>query len=123
MKAKINKILFWTPRLLSVIHALFISLLALDVFCADHGFWQTLIALAIHLIPTVIIVAALLLAWRWERIGTLIFFALGGAYMILARGNLQAILFISGPLVLIGILFFIDWCANRQSCTGSQRED
>jgi hypothetical protein len=34
-----RRMLFWTPRLLSILFAIFISLFALDVFGEGYGFW------------------------------------------------------------------------------------
>lgn len=62
-------LLYWSPRILSIAFAIFLSLFALDVFNEIHGFWQTVLAFLIHLIPAMIFVAALIVAWRWEWIG------------------------------------------------------
>ena len=43
--------LFWTPRILCIVFALFLSLFSLDVFGEGYGFWETLLALLIHLVP------------------------------------------------------------------------
>ena len=64
-----KRLLFWTPRALAIVFIAFLSLFALDVFGEGYGFWQTLLALVIHLIPTWILIALLILAWRWEWIG------------------------------------------------------
>jgi hypothetical protein len=91
--------------------ALFISLFALDVFGEGYGFWETVVALLIHLIPTGIILVVLALSWRWEWIGGVLFIALGAWYLIALWGRFHwsAYLAISGPLFLIGVLFLINW--------------
>src|SRR5262249_53398337 len=71
MKTTSKRLLFWTPRVLCLLFAAFISLFALDVFGESRGFWQTALALAMHLIPTFILLAVLALSWRWEWIGGL----------------------------------------------------
>ena len=44
-------LVFWTPRFFGVLFALFISMFALDVFGEGRGFWETTLALLMHLIP------------------------------------------------------------------------
>jgi hypothetical protein len=104
------------PRIFCLLFALFISLFALDVFGAGYGFWETIAAFLIHLIPTGIILAALAVAWRWEWIGTILFVALGAWYLIMAWGKFPWItyLVISGPAFMIGALFLVDWLYRAQ---------
>lgn len=75
--------LFWAPRVLSIAFIAFLSLFALDVFGEGYGFWKTLLALKLHLIPSLVLIAVLVLAWRWEWIGAVLFAAAGMLYVIL----------------------------------------
>jgi len=104
-------ILFWTPRVLTLLFAVFLSLFALDVFGEGLGIWKTLVALFIHLIPTWIVLAVLAVSWRWGWVGTLLCFALGAFYVICTWGRMHwsAYVLISGSLFLLGSLFLIDW--------------
>jgi hypothetical protein len=106
-----KKTLFWSPRVLGMLFALFISIFALDVFSEHSGIWNILFALMMHLIPTFIIVIVLIISWRWEWIGALIFIILSLFYVVWAWGrfHLVAYVTISGPLFLIGILFLMNW--------------
>ena len=98
-------VLYWSPRILSLAFAIFLSLFALDVFGEQSGFWRTLAALGIHLIPTGVVIALLLLAWRWESIGAALFTALGVAFLLFfPRARL-----LSAPLFLVAALFLADW--------------
>jgi hypothetical protein len=111
MEKPVKRVLFWMPRVLCLLFAGFISLFALDVFGAGYGFWGTIGALLIHLIPTGIILIALAVAWRWEWIGAILFVALGAWYVIMAWGKFPwgTYLLIAGPAVLIGALFLVNW--------------
>jgi hypothetical protein len=64
----LNRILLWTPRLLGILFIAFISLFALDVFSEYKG-WEVILALLMHLRWSIILLIALILAWRWEWIG------------------------------------------------------
>jgi hypothetical protein len=111
MKNRVERAVFWMPRILCLLFAAFVSLFALDVFGEGYGFWETIVALIMHLIPTGIILAALAVAWRWPWIGAILFVALGVWYLIMAAGRFEWItyLLIAGPLFLVGALFLVDW--------------
>ncbi|NOZ70891.1 MAG: hypothetical protein GXP38_03085 [Chloroflexi bacterium] len=111
MSKTTKKLLFYLPRVLGILFALFISIFAADVFNAGYSFAETIVALLIHLLPTLIILIAVAIAWRWEWIGAILFFALGVWYIIMAWGRMtgSVYLIISGPLFLIGALFLLNW--------------
>jgi hypothetical protein len=111
MKNRVERAVFWTPRILCILFAIFISLFALDVFAEGYGFWGTLVALIMHLVPTAMILIALALAWRWPWIGAILFVALGVLYVIMIWRDFDWItyLLIAGPLFLVGALFLVDW--------------
>ena len=111
MKNTLAQTLYWSPRILAILFAIFISIFAVDVFGEGHGFWETLLALGMHLIPTGIIVIIILLAWRWEWLGGILFAGFGFLYLIMEWGrfDLSAYIVISGPLFLIGLLFLTNW--------------
>lgn len=116
MSEATKRFLFWTPRILTILFILFLALFALDVFQEGYGFWELLLALFMHLIPNLILVAVLVLAWKREWIGGALFCGLGIFYLVMAWGKVHwsAFLAISGPLFLIGILFFAGWRLRDQ---------
>ncbi len=109
MKPKTKKILFWTPRVLAILITALISLLALDVFSEGYSFGETLVALFMHLIPTFILVAAIIVAWKWPKIGGAIWIGLGIFYILMTRGRaeLVTLLILAGVPIVIGVLFWI----------------
>ncbi len=111
MNSRLKQYLFWTPRVLGILFVLFISLFAFDVFDESLGFWDSALAFLIHLIPAIVVMGVLAIAWKWERIGAILFIALAIFYVIWAWGRLHwsAYALIPAPLVLISILFFLDW--------------
>ncbi|WP_022669011.1 DUF7670 domain-containing protein [Desulfospira joergensenii] len=112
MKTRAEKILYWSPRGLSVLLILFLSMFALDVFNEGVGISEIFFALMMHLIPTLCLVVALCVAWRWEFIGACIFIFLALFLLLTSRGEAW---FISGPLLLIGVLFLLNWKYLRQT--------
>jgi hypothetical protein len=111
MNQSVKWVVFWTPRILCLLFAMFISLFALDVFGQGYGFWGTIFAFVMHLIPTAIVLVVLAVAWRWEWVGAILFAALGVWYIVMAWGKFDWItyLLIAGPLFLIGALFLANW--------------
>ena len=111
MNKTVKRVLYWTPRILSILFAIFVSLFALDVFGAGYSFWETLLALLIHLIPTFAILIVLAISWRWEWIGVVLFVFLATFYLVRFGGqsHWSTNLMMSGPPFLVGILFIINW--------------
>jgi hypothetical protein len=111
MNKTVKRVLYWTPRILSILFAMFVSLFALDVFGVGYSFWETLVALLMHLIPTFVILIVLAISWRWEWIGGVLFISLAVLYLVKSWGQFHwsTYLVISGPSFLVGILFIINW--------------
>jgi hypothetical protein len=99
----------------------FLSMFALDVLSEEHGFWRILAALSIHLIPAFVLVAGLILAWRWEWIGATLYAAAGVVYVawVLHRPLALAIkinwmLTIAGPTFVVAVLFLANWLKHEE---------
>ncbi len=112
-KPKANKalpFLFWTPRILSILFILFISMFALDIFEAEYGFWGTIIGLFMHLIPSFTLIILLAIAWRWEKTGGWAFVILAVLFTFYFRTytSISNFMLISFPVLLIGILFILE---------------
>jgi hypothetical protein len=113
-----KRALFWTPRALSIAFIAFLSLFAMDVFDEHLGFWQVVLALIVHLIPVFVLIAALVLAWRWEWVGAALYAVAGLLYVAwvvsMSRPvppaiRLVWILTIAGPAFVIAALFLANW--------------
>ena len=117
MTKSVKQWLFWTPRVLVMLFAAFVSIFALDVFGAGYGFWETILALFMHLIPTGLLVVALVIAWRWPWVGGILFPGLGVAYLVSMWGRFpwSVYLIMMGPLFLVGILFWLNWLYIRKA--------
>lgn len=116
MNKVMKQVLFWTPRVLCILFAMFLSLFALDVFSEDAGFWEKILGLLIHLVPVYVVVILLMVAWRWEWVGAIAFIGLALFYLFQAWGreHWSTYLAISGPLIVIGVLFLLNWIYRAQ---------
>ena len=98
---KLKKFLVWLPRVLATAFALFLALFALDT-PLSLGFF-------IHLAPSAIILLATFFAWKFPKIGGIIFLALGIFATFFFNGfeSWQQFLFVVFPFLLVGGLFLI----------------
>ena len=113
-----KKFFYCLPRILGILAILFISLFALDAFEHGETIGQQLLAFLIHLIPSFVLLAFLLIAWRWELIGGIIFMLIGVGFTPLVYTHnynmnhsvglgLVIIACITFPFFVVGILFLI----------------
>lgn len=124
MKLFKDKLIFWTPRILSILFLLFLAMFSLDVFDEGLGFWGTLLGLFMHNIPVFVLAIVLAIAWKHEIVGA-VFYALAGLAYIVSLfagakdGGFQPYMIswpfiISGPAFLIAGLFFAGWRKKRR---------
>ncbi|MDD5430827.1 MAG: hypothetical protein PHP03_01230 [Candidatus Pacebacteria bacterium] len=119
MRGNVGKFVYWTPRILSIIFLLFLAMFSLDIFEMKLGFWGTLLGLFMHNIPVFILLAILIISWKREIVGGIVFILAGLLYiaMIISgalKGPFEWYMFfysliLSGPAILIGMLFIINW--------------
>ena len=109
MKQISQKLLYWSPRILCILFTIFISIFALDSFEPNRTIVENIQAFAIHLIPTYILIIVLIISWRYEWVGAVIFNGLGLAYALMNLDHPDWIAVISTGLFMVGILFLIGW--------------
>jgi len=118
-------VLFWAPRILTLVFIAFLSLFALDAFGEGRGLWGTILALLIHLVPCFILAGVLILAWRWEWIGAALYGSAALFYIVSVSGrHLPAavkanwMLVIAGPALIIAGLFLANWLKRAELRAG-----
>jgi len=129
-----TKVLQWTPRILCILAILFVSLFALDSFSSEHTFWQNTAAFLMHLIPSFVLLAILIVSWKWEKVGgiTLIIISVifsAAVFYInykerqfsLAQSVINVSL-ICFPFVLAGILFILSHYRKMKELSGVQSQ-
>lgn len=127
-----TKVLCWTARILSILAILFISLFALDSVSSERTFWQNATALLMSLIPSFVLLAALIIAWKWEKTGGIILTIIGLALSIFVfvlnyirnhfsvANSLKNALILAIPFVLVGILFILSHYRKKKELSGVQ---
>jgi glucose-6-phosphate-specific signal transduction histidine kinase len=93
---------------------LFLSLFALDAF-DGRPLAEALPDYLMHLVPAGVVLAAVALGWRYEWIGGVAFAAMAAGYAYWARDHVSWIAVISGPLLVVSVLFLASWLNHRRS--------
>lgn len=125
MEQKINKYLYWAPRILSIMFILFLMLFSLDIFDMELDFWGTALGLFMHNIPALFLLVILIISWKYEIVGGIVFTLAGTLYIArLLMTILRTpppewfMLFwslpIAGPALLVGILFLVCWFKKKK---------
>jgi hypothetical protein len=113
------RIIYWLPRIISIVAILFISIFSLDAFSPDLTIWQQIGGFLVHLIPCYILTGMLIIAWKWEYVGGIIYIIAGLVFSVSvfllnynrnhfsASQSLLITLTIAFPFVIAGILFIV----------------
>jgi hypothetical protein len=112
-------VLLWSPRILGIAVGLFLSLFALDAFGPGKPFAPALTDFVIHLVPAVAVLAIVALSWHRPWIGGVAFVMLALAYALMARSRPDWIVAISGPLMIVGVLYLWSWLRHHGALTAN----
>lgn len=111
---KTTKVVHWIPRITGILMTLFIGMFALDAFQSGLTVWQQIRDFFIHLVPAYIVLATVLIGWKWDLAGCLIYLILAVFYATWAYQHPLWILGISVPLLVLSVLFFLSWYLKRK---------
>ena len=105
-----NKIIYWFPRVLSLLFIFFILMFSFDVFSMEGTFLAKTGGFLMHNIPTIVLAIALAFAWKKEEMGGYLFIFLGlfSICFFKTYERWDTFLLISFPAILIGILFLLN---------------
>ena len=99
------------PRILAIVYALFLAVLALDIFNIPFlSGEERLVAFLMHLIPSFLTIGDLIISWKMPNVGGVLFLilAVGFTLWFQTYGRLDVFLTVSAPLIVIGGLFLWD---------------
>jgi hypothetical protein len=125
MKSSLQ-ILHWSPRILCIMAILFVSLFALDAFDPRLTLLQQIGGFLIHLIPSFVLLACLIVAWKWELIGGVILASIGIGFspfiynLNYARIHdvgacIVILLMITFPFMVVGVLFIMSHIMKKKN--------
>lgn len=120
------KVFHWLPRVICVLAIFFISIFATDVFIPGLTILQQPRDFLIHLIPSFVLLAVLIVAWRWEMTGGIIFMVIGiimspFVFWLNYHRNhtpigmcIVILLMITFPFIVTGILFIFSHLLKKK---------
>lgn len=123
MNRSTRRVVYWAPRLLSILFAAFLGLFAMDVLDESHGAREIAWGLLVHLIPTGLVLLVLAVSWRREWVGAIAYLGLAILYVAMFLGRFPWVTYvtISGPLLLMAGLFLINWLRRAELHSGPDR--
>ena len=119
MHKRSGTLLLWSPRVLALLVCAFLSLFALDAFGNGKALRDAVPDFALHLAPVLTLLAVVGISWRWPWVGGLVFTALAIAYAYTVRNHVSWVLCISGPLLVVGVLYLWSWRGHRTLRAGA----
>ena len=105
----ILKILYWFTRILAILAILFMMMFSLDVFGGNEPLSRQLLGFLKHNIPAFVLIIALVVAWKNEIAGGVLFivlFIVLGIFWGSFSGNSGSLILIT-PFLIVGILFIL----------------
>ncbi len=105
----------WVGRILAIGFALFLALFALDAWDTNVAIGERIAGVAMHLLPSLLVAAAIVISWRRQWIGGVLFLGLAIAYAVMVRFRADWVLVISGPLLTVGLLYIWSWQMSRST--------
>lgn len=104
-----EKALYWIPRILTIFAIIFMLMFSLDSFGGDASISKKLMGFFIHNIPALLLVVILIIAWKQELIGGILFivsFVVAAIYFRSFTGNPGSLIVIL-PFLITGALFIL----------------
>lgn len=104
-----ERLLYWSPRILGILAILFLMLFSLDCFGEESALKRQLLCFVVHNIPAFIIIGILIISWKWEWIGGILFLAAALAGSIFFNGleGNWGVLIIMAPFAITGALLIL----------------
>lgn len=94
-------------RVIAILYILFITLFSFDVFSERHTGFELLLALFVHLAPSILVTLVLTIAWKQEKLGGFLYMIIAIFTIIFFKTYQDVVVFtlISLPLGVIGGAF------------------
>lgn len=118
---KVNRFIYWTPRIAGILFVLFLMLFSLDIFQPGLTVQQIAVGLFMHNIPALFLLFVLIISWRYEIVGGIVFILAGLLYILMLALNprfewymVSWSVIIAGPAFLVGFLYMLNWRGKRE---------
>jgi hypothetical protein len=105
----------WAPRITGLGLSAFLASFALDSFSGSPGLAETAIAVIMGLAPALVVLAVVIVGWRYPAVAGLLFAVFALIYSLDALEHPGWVVVIAGPLALEALLFLISWRINANA--------
>lgn len=104
-----TKAFFWIPRILAIIAILFMVMFSFDAFSGNESPGRKILGFLMHNIPAFILTGILVIAWKWEVIGGVLFIiaAIAAGFFFRAFSGNPASMIVLAPFFITGLLFIL----------------
>lgn len=105
----VSRLLYWIPRAFTILAIIFMMMFSLDSFGGNEPFKRKILGFLINNIPVFILIIILVIAWKHELIGGVLFilaFIAGGIFFKSFSGNAGSLVVIA-PFFVTGVLFIL----------------
>lgn len=111
------KFILWAPRILALLIAAFVVLMALDNFTTGAPADKQVKGFFISIIPALLLVAGMIISLRQKLIGGIIIILMGIIMSALLKMSMKSLpfLILSTPVIATGILFILGYFYERTS--------
>lgn len=117
---KTGAVLYWMPRILSILFICFLTMFSLDVFETGMSSGEIASGLLMHNVPSIILTVLLVIAWKKEIVGAVSYFCAGILYIVFVSYRVVSSgltwylaitwsITIAVPAFIIGFLFLKNW--------------
>lgn len=104
-----HSLVFWSARILGIAVCVFLGAFALDAWEPGKPVARTAADFLVHLLPSAILLTIVAMSWRRPWIGGVAFLVLAVVYAAIVGFRVDWVLAISGPLLIVGLLFLWSW--------------
>ncbi len=119
------KFFYWLPRILCILSILFVSSFAFDTFTSEESFMVQFGEFILHIIPSLVLLFLLIVTWKKELLGGVIFMILGlgfSPYVFKMNYNMNhsfwmslgIIMTITIPFFIVGVLFLVSYFKKKK---------
>ena len=117
MKTNYKKVIYWTPRIIILVVAIFSFVFALLSGSERYGGGiKGILMNSPNALPWLVLFLFVWVAWIWEKIGGWFFvsFAIFSAFFFKVYENPVVLLLVTLPILLVGILFLVSSKLNKK---------
>ena len=110
-----SKVLIIAGQVVAVLLVVLLASFGLDVFASEAPLWQNLVGFLIHSLPLIVLLAILVLSFRWPLAAGIVFLLAALAPFLFLSNALWVNALLAAPAALAGALLVIGSLTRRRA--------